>query len=433
MSELPNGWTWAPLADLGVQVRSSVAPEAQQMYELYSVPAFATGVPEVVDGSEIGSAKQAVAPHDVLLCKINPRINRVWIVGAARDVPQIASPEYLIFRTGEPDLARYLRWYLSSPSFRDWITLSVEGATGSHTRAKSGPILRQRVPVPPLGEQRRIGAAIEEHLSRLDAGEALLQAVTRRLRGVRGAVYDRGSSRHRECAPLASLLREPLRNGHSAKASRDGTGIRTLTLSAVTQSDFSEANTKMTTADPARIKDLWLEPGDILIERSNTPELVGTAALYQGPPDWAIFPDLLIRVRVSDAVLPEFLEIVLKSRPVRLYFRRAAEGIAGSMPKIDQRDVSRLSVPIPTMDDQRRIVAEVEAERSVIKSLEGAVHFSLLRGVALRRAILARAFRGELVPQDASDEPASVLLKRIAADRPAVPESTQKRRAKAPA
>src|SRR3954447_18945009 len=76
---------------------------------------------------------------------------------------------------------------------------------------------------------------------------------------------------------LGALLREPLRNGHSAKSTTDPAGVRTLTLTAVTKGDFSEENTKLTVAKPDAVVDLWLRPGDLFIERSNTPELVGTA------------------------------------------------------------------------------------------------------------------------------------------------------------
>ena len=237
-----------------------------------------------------------------------------------------------------------------------------------------------------------------------------------------------------ETVPLGSLLREPLRNGHSARAARDGGGIRTLTLTAVTRGEFVDAHTKLTEANADRVRQLWLEPGDILIERSNTPELVGTAALYGGPTDWAIFPDLLIRVRVSDEIRPEFLELVLKRRPARRYFQAAAEGLAGSMPKIDQSDVERLPVPVPPLEEQRRIVAEVERQLSLVDALAAAVDAALRRSAALRRAILERAFAGELVAQDPSDEPASVLLERIAAERAAAePARPVRRKVGAPA
>jgi type I restriction enzyme S subunit len=203
-------------------------------------------------------------------------------------------------------------------------------------------------------------------------------------------------------ARLGDCLAEPLRNGHSARATSDGTGIRTLTLTAVTKGDFSEANTKLTVADSEKVQDLWLEPGDILIERSNTPELVGTARLFRGPRKWAIFPDLLIRVRAA-GVLPEFLELALSTAPARQYFQGAAQGSAGTMPKIDQTTISDFEFPLPDLPEQQRIVAKVE---ELLASVNAA-RDSLARVPAIlkrfRQAVLAAACDGRLTGADTSD------------------------------
>jgi type I restriction enzyme S subunit len=286
------------------------------------------------------------------------------------------------------------------------------------------------VRLPPLAEQRRIVAAIEEQFSRLDAAGALLHRAAARLRRMQEAVYANAVTGSWPMARLGTLLREPLRNGHSAKASQDGTGVRSLTLSAVTYRDFSEKNTKLTIAAPTRVRGLWLVPGDVLIERSNTPELVGTAALFRGPRDWSIFPDLLIRVRPSDELLPEFLEIVLKARPTRRYFQQAAQGIAGSMPKIDQRDVENLEVPVPPLGEQTKIVAVMDKQLSIVDAMSAQIDRALRRSAALRRLILEHAFTGKLVPQDPSDEPASVLLERIAARRATAEKANGGRRSR---
>ncbi len=89
------------------------------------------------------------------------------------------------------------------------------------------------------------------------------------------------------------------------------------------------------------------------------------------------------------------------------------------MRNISQQKVNGLVLRVPSLDEQRRIVAEVEQQLSLIDALRAAVESAQRRSAALRRAILERAFRGELVPQDPADEPTSVLLERIRAERAA--------------
>jgi type I restriction enzyme S subunit len=198
---------------------------------------------------------------------------------------------------------------------------------------------------------------------------------------------------------LGGLVREPPRNGHSAKASPNGKGVRTLTLSAVTYGDFSEKNTKVTVADPAKVGDLWLEPDDLLVERSNTPELVGTTRLYRGPRHFAIFPDLVIRVRLRREVLPRFAELTLQSEELRRYFTEKAQGTAGSMPKIDQGAVLDALVRLAPLPEQHRIVEQVEALLAQVtkaKDRLDRVKFILKR---FRQAVLAAACSGKLTEE----------------------------------
>jgi type I restriction enzyme, S subunit len=220
---------------------------------------------------------------------------------------------------------------------------------------------------------------------------------------------------------LGELLREPLRNGHSAKASQSGEGVRTLTLSAVTYRNFCDENTKLTVARPESVSDLWLQPGDIFIERSNTPELVGTAALYGGPANYAIFPDLLIRVRPHREVSERYIAAVLDRRETRWYFRRRAQGIAGSMPKIDQQTVELLRVPLAPATEQRRIVAKIEELFSDLDAGVAALERANANLKRYRAAVLMAAVGGRLTAEWRENhphvEPASKLLDRILAER----------------
>jgi type I restriction enzyme S subunit len=315
--------------------------------------------------------------------------------------------------------ARYLAWYLTSESVQRHWARQQRGVTklglGLHDIRSIG------VPLPPLAEQERIVAAIEERISRVDAAVLALQDVKQKLTRMRAAVLQDVVVRSKAMAdelPIRDLLREPLRNGHSAKAHPNGT-VPILTLTAVTLGDFSERNLKMTIADPIKVSDLWLQPGDLLIERSNTRELVGTSRLYRGPRSLAIFPDLVIRARVDARILPEYAELVLQAPSSRRYFQRRAQGISGSMPKIDQSTVESLAIPVPPIEAQRELVTDAARQLTLIEAGEGAVSTAQQHSSALRSSILASAFCGRLVPQDPADEPASALLERIASERAA--------------
>jgi len=230
--------------------------------------------------------------------------------------------------------------------------------------------------------------------------------------------------------PLGNLLREPLRNGHSAKSTGTAHGVRTLTLTAVTKGDFSEKNTKITSADPDRVSNLWLEAGDILIERSNAPELVGTTRLYRGPSNFAIFPDLIIRARLNSTADPAYVELVLQSEALRTYFKKRAKGMSGSMPKIDQQTILEAPIPFPPLPEQRRIVAEIEQQFTRLDAGVAALRRTQANLKRYRAAVLKAACEGRLVPTEAAlaktgdrkakprdTEPAEVLLARTLTER----------------
>ena len=95
--------------------------------------------------------------------------------------------------------------------------------------------------------------------------------------------------------------------------------------------------------------------------------------------------------------------------------RRLSSG--GVQPNLNLGLIKGLAMPLPPLGEQRRIVAEVERRLSVVQQAEAAVEANLARTEGLRQSILKQAFSGKLVPQDPSDEPASVLLERIRAER----------------
>ena len=258
------------------------------------------------------------------------------------------SPAYPTWEVRDAD-PRYIDYLLRSPRLLSEYRRLAAGAVMRRRSISKDSFLSIQIRMPAREAQERIAIALRSIEEALEAARLKQQALQLLRSTLHSRLLAKGLG---EQVPLKTLLAEPLRNGHSAPATKGG-GIRTLTLSAVTNDEFDELNTKLTAANPDRVKDLWLRKDDILIERANTRELVGTAARYKGSDSWAIFPDLMIRVRPDhDKILPSVLTEFLTTRDVREYFQSRARGSASRMPKIDQRIVEDLLVTVPTREPQ---------------------------------------------------------------------------------
>lgn len=104
----------------------------------------------------------------------------------------------------------------------------------------------------------------------------------------------------------------------------------------------------------------WLKHDDILIQRSNSRELVGTSCIYTGEDNEFIYPDLMMRIHVIETVDVRYVDYVLKSPLTRSYYTQSASGTSESMPKINQATVSNTLIPLPPLAEQKRIVAMLE-------------------------------------------------------------------------
>lgn len=161
---------YTKIKNINEYVSESVSPmnTPEQIFEMYSVPIYSTGHPEYLHGNEIASNKVKVRKNDVLLCKINPRINRVWIVADESAYPCIASSEWIVIRNSEYN-PEFLAWYFRSPKFKQLMTSEATGIGGSLTRAQPKAVAEYPVPVIERQEQDVITEILNKIYNIIDA------------------------------------------------------------------------------------------------------------------------------------------------------------------------------------------------------------------------------------------------------------------------
>lgn len=149
-------------------------------------------------------------------------------------------------------------------------------------------------------------------------------------------------------------------NGYSPKPSDVPTDYRCLTLSATTRGFFNADCSKYVDIDKHTAEKFFLKQGDLLIQRANSIDYVGISAIYDCKDDLFIYPDLMMRMRISTNVNSRYLHFGLLSENCRSYFKKNATGTQGNMPKINQGTVVNVLIPLPPLLEQHRIVAKVD-------------------------------------------------------------------------
>jgi type I restriction enzyme S subunit len=170
---------------------------------------------------------------------------------------------------------------------------------------------------------------------------------------------------------LHELLLEQPRNGWSPPAIyQTGDGIPVLTLSSVTGFHYDGSKVKLTSAPTKEGAHYWLQRDELLITRSNTPELVGHSAIYDGTPAKAICCDLIMKMKVNPAKADlRFVHFCLRSPAVRQFITQRAKGGSGTMQKIAKHDVQEIPIPQIPLTEQRRLVARIESLTSRAQEL----------------------------------------------------------------
>lgn len=191
---------------------------------------------------------------------------------------------------------------------------------------------------------------------------------------------------------LGEIINEPPKNGYSPKSVNFATSTKTLKLGAVTYGIFNPNEYKYINEIIPKDSCYWLKNGDILIERSNSPEYVGICAIYDGKDNEFIYPDLLMKFRVNELLSTKLIHKILISSFSRKYFMSKAKGAQKTMPKINQETVVNSMLPLSPLAEQKEIVAKVESLLAKVTELENQISLRKEYADKLMKSILKDAF-----------------------------------------
>ena len=189
---------------------------------------------------------------------------------------------------------------------------------------------------------------------------------------------------------LQSILVFGPTNGFSPASVNFETDVKSLTLTATTSGSFNPNHTKNISNEIPLDSHLWLESGDILVQRGNTIEYVGVSAVYYGDSYKYIYPDLMMKIRVSDKLSVSYIHYAMNSSTCRSYLRSKASGTSGTMPKINQLVLLSLPIPLPPLAEQKLIVAKIDSLMAMCDELEKQITDSENKKSALLNSLTAQ-------------------------------------------
>ena len=400
--------------------------------------------------------------HDVLV-SITAEVGMVGLVPPGLGEAYIN--QHIALARPVPGLEpRFLAWYLASEADGKRSLLS-----SSRGGTKSGlgldDIRQVEIPLAPLAEQQRIADKLDAVVARVDACRDRLARVAPLLKRFKQSVLDAAVSGRltadwRKAHPMVSRhaqLAAKANAGDNTTKEIDPEnpeGWRVLRAEEVVQSGANivygivQPGPKLAAGVPY-VQTTDIVNGRVQVDTLSftSPEIAGdyqrssirTGDVLLGiirATKVAVVPEGLqganisrsvARLRPGNEVMSRYLAIALQSPNVQQWLRAQHRGM--DMPVLNLAQVRQAPIPVAPRDEQTEVVRRVDSLFAFADRLEARLAKAQAAADRLTPALLAKAFRGELVPQDPTDEPAAVLLQRLATSRPAPATKTRRPRA----
>ena len=339
-------------------------------------------------------------------------------VGLFRTQPKLLDPEFSMY-------------WLKSQTFQKYLEQLKRG--GNQKFVSLGVLRCSPVPLPPLAEQKEIATRLDKLLTQVDTLKTRLDAIPTLLKRFRqsvlaAAVSGKLTEDWRKTTELIDWTAGNLSDfvykpnyGTSSKSQKEG-DVPVLRMGNLQNGKLDWTNL-VYTSDVVEIEKYKLYKGDVLFNRTNSPELVGKTSIFRGEKE-AIFAGYLIRIQCKDELNPEFLNYHLNSSSAKQYcYSVKSDGVSQS--NINAKKLVAYPINTPPLEEQTKIVTRVETLFTFADKIEQQVTQAQNRINNLTQSILAKAFRGELTADWRKQYPelirgensAEALLARIKTER----------------
>ena len=447
---LPDTWTWARSADVATIVGGGTprADDERNFVEngiKWITPADLTGYSDIYIGggrrdlSERGlsTSGAVLLPKGTVLFSSRAPVGYCAI--AANELTTNQGFKSLVLE-GEV-LPEYVRHYLLSA--KEYAESLASGTTFLELSGKR--MAELKIPIAPISEQRRIVRKLDGLIARTAIARTHLTAVTKLVERYKLAVLGQLFCKSGN-APKASediwaipdnwewkavkdvgevgLGRQRSPKNHTGPSMRPYIRSANITWSGIDTSDVKEMN-----FDAADFERFELKHGDVLLnEGSGSAKEVGKPAIWRSEIPNCCYQNTVLRVRPRDCS-SEFLYWYFLLTALSEGFVGDTKGV--NIQHIGKAGLANFPIPVPPKSEQDEIVRQIETAFAEIDRLGVEAEKALILSDRLDQRILAKAFAGEIVPQDPNDEPASVLLERIREARANAPKTPRRRRTRA--
>jgi type I restriction enzyme S subunit len=395
---MTNGWQEVPLKEVAKPVSRPIPVEAGTEYRTIGVKWWGMGAyeRESIDGSRTAAKTLSIVREgDLIINKIWVRHGSVAIAG--KDVDGcFGSGE---FPTFELDLnridQRWMHWQTKMKSFWEKCDNLSRGTSGKN-RIKPELFLTIDIPLPPLTEQRRIVARIESVSAHVNEAQHLREEaefeaellVGREIASLFANAKDWNSYN------LGDLISE-MSYGTSEKAHNERVGIPVLRMGNIQSGKLDLTGLKYMHPSEQEMKKLRLQKGDILVNRTNSAELVGKCAVFDLEGDY-LFASYIIRIRLDQQKAdPRLVAQYINSPAGRAYMFAERKQMTGQA-NVNSKKLAALPISLPSLDEQRRIVAYLDGLQAKVNALRELQSSTSEELSALMPSILDIAFKGEM-------------------------------------